>query len=95
MNTGSKKQRFFKLYFATRGGRPSPRIFIYYDRRPLAIPAVFEKDRYYFRLPLGLEEKMIAGELIADFSYAESPTEIGVGKTLKTPCSLILSDRYD
>jgi hypothetical protein len=95
MTVRSKKQSFFKLYFATGGYHPSPRIYIYYDRKPLYVPAIFEKDRYYFRLPRSLEEKMMAGDLIADFSYTEIPHQTNLSKRMNTPCSIILSDRYE
>ena len=95
MSVRSHQQSFYKLYFATSGSRPSPRIYMYYGCKPLYLPAVFDKDRYYFRLPRQLEEKMLAGELIADFTYAELPLQLGASTRIKTPCSIILSDRYE
>jgi hypothetical protein len=90
----SRTQSFFKLYFAKGDCEPSQRIYIYYDRRPLSLPATFEKDRYHFRLPRVLEDKMMAGDLVADFSYTELPPQMGVSKRMNTPFSIILSDRY-
>ena len=59
-------------------------------------PATFERDRYSFALPKNLEEKMIAGDLIADFKYVELPERMLVGgKRIKVPDSIILEDRYE
>jgi hypothetical protein len=89
------KTNFFKLYFAAAQFTPKGQIYVYYNSRPLYSPAVFDEDRYYFSLPKNLEEKLIAGELIADFSYTELPFAMGTSKHMKTPCSIILSDRYE
>ena len=86
---------FFKLYFAASRYRPPSQIYIFYNRRPLYTPAFFERDRYRFVLPRELEEKMQAGELIADFSFTELPLDQDIGKRMATPCSIILSDRYE
>lgn len=69
---------------------------VFYKGRPLYCPATFEKDRYYFTLPKNLEEKMIAGELFADFAYADLPQCFLIGgKRLRYPSSITLSDRYE
>jgi hypothetical protein len=84
--------KFYKLYTPPAGRRPDPKIDVYYDGRPLFVSAVFESDRYSFRLPLNLSDKMITGNLYADLCY--SAPELG-SKRNPTPVSIILSDRYD
>jgi len=86
---------FYKLYFGVSKYRPPGQLYIFYNRRPLYRPAFFDKDRYRFVLPRGLEEKMLAGELIADFSYTELPLDMSKVKRSPTPCSIILSERYE
>lgn len=89
------KPNFFKLYFGPPKILPPSRIYLYYKRRPLYCPAVFEKDRYAFALPKNLEDKMLTGDLIADFDYADAPRGAFVtGSRVKIPASIILSDRY-
>ena len=90
------KADFFKLYFGAPSIIPPSRIYIYYKGRPLYCPAVYEKDRYSFALPKGLDDKMRAGELIADFTYADLPSgAYFAGKRLRVPQSIFLSDRYE
>ena len=90
------KPDFFKLYFGPPKVLPPSRIYLYYRGRPLYCPAVFAKDRYAFALPKNLEEKMIAGELIADFRYVDVPRGVVTGeKRLKVPEAIVLSDRYE
>ncbi len=87
---------FFKLYFAAPKILPPSQIYIYYNGRPLYCPAVFKKDRYAFALPKNLEEKMLAGELIADFAYADLPRGAYLaGRRVRIPESIVLSDRYE
>jgi len=87
---------FFKLYFAAAKVTPPSRIFIYYNGRPLYCPAVFQRDRYSFALPKNLEEKMLAGELFADFRYTDLPADLVIGgKRVRVPESIVLSDRYE
>lgn len=90
------KPNFFKLYFGPSSLLPPSRIYLYYNGRPLYCPAVFNKDRYAFALPKNLEEKMLAGELFADFNYVVLPRGAFSGKrSITVPESIILSDRYD
>jgi len=87
---------FFKLYFAANKLTPPSRIYLFYNGRPLYSPATFERDRYSFALPKNLEEKMIAGKLIADFNYVDVPSGMPVGgRPVKVPGSIILADRYE
>ncbi len=87
---------FFKLYFAASKVIPPSRIYLFYKGRPLYCPATFDRDRYSFALPKNLEEKMIAGELIADFHYVDMPSDLLVGgKRVRVPDSIILDDRYE
>ena len=95
MKIDPKKQEFFKLLSITGPDSPRERIYVYYRSRPLYSPAYFDRDRYYFGLPLDLREKMIAGELIADFNYLEWPMDGVLSMRARTPCSILLSDRYD
>jgi hypothetical protein len=96
MDYRSGRPNFFKLYFAASRITPPSRIYLFYKGRPLYCPAVFEKDRYSFALPKNLEEKMIAGELFADFRYLDLPREIlAGGKRVRVPDSIILTDRYE
>jgi len=89
------RPNFFKLYFAAQTVTPPSRIYLYYNGRPLYCPAMFERDRYSFALPRNLEEKMIAGELFADFRYADLPSDLVVGgKRVRVPESIVLCDRY-
>jgi len=89
------KTDFFKLYYAVPKITPPSRIYLYYYGRPLYCPAVFETDRYAFALPKNLEEKMLAGDLIADFAYAAVPRGMFyAGKRVRIPESIVLSDRY-
>lgn len=93
--TTSNRKSFFKLYTPRSECRPEPRIYVYYKGRPLYLPAVFENDRYVFRLPLNLLDKMMSGGLYADFNYTEMPYDDGLLKNRSmTPVSLVLSDRY-
>ena len=90
------KPDFFKLYFGPPKILPPSRIYLYYNGRPLYCPAVFDKDRYAFALPKNLEEKMLAGELIADFAYAAVPRGAFYGgKPVRIPEAIVLSDRYE
>ena len=87
---------FFKLYFAVTKVTPPSRIYLYYNGRPLYCPAVFQRDRYSFALPKNLEEKMLAGELFADFRYTGLPGDLVVGgKRIRVPESIVLHDRYE
>ena len=87
---------FFKLYFAAPKIIPPSRIYLFYKGRPLYCPATFDCDRYSFALPKNLEEKMIAGELFADFNYTELPRNfMADGKRVRIPGSIVLSDRYE
>jgi hypothetical protein len=89
------KPNFFKLYFGSRKILPPSRIYLYYKGRPLYCPAMFEKDRYAFALPKNLEEKMLTGDLIADFDYKDAPRGAFLdGSRVKIPASITLSDRY-
>jgi len=90
------RPNFFKLYFASARVTPPSRIYLFYNGRPLYSPAMFERDRYSFALPKNLEEKMLAGELFADYKYTDLPRDIFVdGKRVKVPDSIILLDRYE
>lgn len=92
---GSKPD-FFKLYFGPPKILPPSAIYLYYNGRPLYGPAVFDKDRYAFALPKNLAEKMRAGELVADFHYADFPRGAFFGgKRVRIPESIVLSDRYE
>ena len=87
---------FFKLYFSAPRIIPPRRIYLFYRGRPLYCPAEFDSDRYSFVLPKDLEEKMIAGELIADFRYVDLPDIMRAGgKRVKVPESIVLEDRYE
>lgn len=91
-----RRTNFFKLYFAAPKVLPPSRIYLFYRGRPLYCPATFELDRYSFALPKNLEDKMIAGELIADFKYVDLPERMLVGgKRVRVPGSIILEDRYE
>jgi len=75
---------------------PPSRIYLYYKGRPIYRPATFESDRYSFALPKNLEEKMIAGELFADFNFAVLPNSfVAGGRPVRVPESITLSDRYE
>ena len=90
------RPNFFKLYFASPKIIPPSRIYLFYKGRPLYCPATFEKDRYSFALPKNLEEKMLAGELFADFRYTDLPREmLAGGNRVRVPDSIILTDRYE
>ncbi len=83
---------FFKLYTPPKGRIPHRNIYLYYRGRPLYATAVFDNDRYMFRLPLNLREKMITGNIYADFNFV---SEENRRTRSLTPEALILSDRYD
>ena len=90
------RSNFYKLYHASSKVTPPSRIYLFYMGRPLYCPATFERDRYSFALPKNLEEKMLAGELIADFNYAELPDRFLIGgRRVRVPDSIILEDRYE
>lgn len=90
------RTNFYKLYFAAARVTPPSRIYLFYRGRPLYCPAIFERDRYSFALPKNLEEKMIAGDLIADFKYVDLPSGMLVGGIrIRVPDSIILEDRYE
>ena len=90
------RTNFFKLYFAAPRVIPPSRIYLFYRGRPLYCPATFDHDRYSFALPKNLEDKMIAGKLIADFKYVEQPERLRVGgKRVRVLESIILDDRYE
>lgn len=82
--------KFYKLYTPPVGRRPKAKINVYYRGLPLFVEAVFEQDRYSFRLPLNLRDKMMTGNLFADLCYTDSGS-----KWNPTPVSMVLSDRYD
>jgi len=90
------RSSFFKLYFASSKIIPPSRIYLFYQGRPLYGQATFRNDRYSFELPRILEEKMLAGALIADFHYADLPGELIIARTCnRVPRSIVLSDRYE
>ena len=84
--------KFYKLYTPPAGRKPETKISVYYRGLPLYADAVFEEDRYSFKLPLNLSDKMITGNLCADLCYAARTRGVA---PIRTPVSLILSDRYD
>jgi len=51
--------RFYKLYTPPADRKPQAKLNVYYHGLPLYVEAVFEQDRYCFRLPLNLREKMV------------------------------------
>ena len=83
---------FFKLYSPPKGVAPRKNIRLFYMGIPLYNTAVFENDRYVFKLPLNLREKMTTGNIYADFRLIRDDN-VRVGPA--TPEALILSDRYD
>jgi len=89
-----KSQRCEKIIFGNFKGVPRPEIYVYYRGLPLSRPATFEGDRYAFRLPVNLEEKLLAGGLIADFCYSEFPLNEKESKRAESPVSIVLSERY-
>jgi hypothetical protein len=91
-----RRPSFFKLYFASSKVIPPSRLYLFYEGRPLYCPATFRTDRYSFELPRNLEEKMLAGELIADFSYEELSGRLLTGrKSPPVPGCIVLRDRYE
>ena len=84
--------KFYKLYTPPAGRRPRAKLNVYYHGLPLFVEAVFEQDRYCFRLPVNLRDKMITGNLYADLCYTDSAAG---SKWNPTPVSMVLSDRYD
>ena len=89
------RQTFYKLVFGTFKAPLQKQLRIYFNGIPLHVPARFEIDRYVFPLPLNLAEKLLAGELIADFSFAELSETLDLhGKSSESPTSIILSERY-
>lgn len=84
--------KFFKLYTPPIGSKPTAQIKMYYRGLPLFAAAVFEDDRYSFKLPLNLSDKMMAGDLYADLLFPERGS---ARSTANTPVSIVLSDRYD
>ena len=96
MDYRKTRPNFFKLYFAAPKMIPPSRIYLFYHGCPLYCPATFDRDRYSFALPKNLEEKMIAGDLIADFKYVDLPERFRIGgKRVRVPESIILDDRYE
>ena len=83
---------FFKLYTPPTGSVPRKKIALFYHGIPLYATAIFENDRYVFRLPLNLRDKMSTGNMYADFRLIKDD-EAPLG--FPTPEALILSDRYD
>lgn len=83
---------FFKLYSPPSGRTPPSNISLYYRGVPLYAKAVFAHDRYLFRLPVNLREKMITGNMYADFVFSSEEKR---RVSDPTPEALILSDRYD
>ena len=83
---------FFKLYSPPKGVTPRKSIRLFYMGIPLYNTAVFESDRYVFKLPLNLRDKMTTGNMCADFQLLKGDN-VNFGPA--TPEALILSDRYD
>lgn len=84
---------FFKLYTPPKGSIPNQNLDLYYQGRPLYSTAVFSADRYVFQLPLNLRDKMINGNMHADFHFVCG--QHGETRNSSMPDALILSDRYD
>jgi len=84
-------QKFYKLVFGSFRSTPH-QLPIFFEGIPLHFPAKFDGDRYIFSLPLNLAEKMVAGELIADFCYSEVKNR--PNETSNSPTFILLSERY-
>lgn len=86
---------FFKFYVPNIGARPNQKIAIYYKSVPLHYPAEFAADRYVFRLPKNLADKLLAGDLCVDFSISEYPDAGASPKYFSNiPRCLVITDRY-
>lgn len=79
---------YFKLYSPRNRSRAKRVIDIVYHDERVEAKAVFDGDRYRFSLPPDLDQKMITGELEADFKFAPA------ADTVPAPVSLVLFDRY-
>jgi hypothetical protein len=91
---GKRKPNFYKLFFRRSDTPPPDQIYLFHKGMPLYTPATFRDDRYVFVLPKNLEDKMLAGALVADFSYTELSQSV-VNKHAKIPVFIVLSDRYE
>ena len=79
---------FFKLYHPQHPSRAKREIDIQYYETQIEAKAVFHDDRYTFSLPPELDQKMMAGEIEADFRLAPS------ADLTPAPVCLVLTDRY-
>ena len=88
------RQQFYKLIFSPSRSANRERIYLFYRGVPLVSQAEFAGDRYVFQLPKNLEEKMMAGDPIADLCFSEAP-DPGPARSLRTkvPACILLSDR--
>jgi len=94
--TVSGRKYYYKVYFGSLKLPTNTQIYVYYRGIPLYSPATFFGDRYVFSLPVNLEHKMLAGQLIADFSYDVIPNwRRAREKPGGAPTSILLSDRYE
>ncbi|MGH9947340.1 MAG: hypothetical protein ACRD6X_09085 [Pyrinomonadaceae bacterium] len=95
MKTQTTLVTFHKLLLVGQKCLPGSEIYVFFNGYPLPRRAVFRGDRYSFPLPIELKEKMIAGNLIADFSYAPFPDDPWLsGQPAQAPTSIVLSERY-
>jgi hypothetical protein len=79
--------KYFKLY-TRKDFLLWESIDIFYGDKPVNTKAIFDGDRYTFSLPPELDEKMITGDLEADFLFDNNKGRSTV------PVSLVLTDRY-
>ncbi len=90
-----KTTKFEKIIFGAIRGIPRNEIYVYFNGMPLFARARFEGDRYSFLLPKNLKDKMLSGQLIADFTYTDRPGDIHRTPTAATPTAIVLSERYN
>ena len=84
---------FYKLIYGQFRSRPRSELGIFYEGIPLYFKARLAGDRYVFHLPLNLAEKLLGGNLVADFGYSDLTG--GQDTISKSPTSILVSERYE
>lgn len=95
MLANQNQNHFFKFYDPHSDRTPPGELSIYYRSMPLRSRALFVGNRYAFRLPVNLAEKLLNGALYVDLNFTELPyIDVREKRRSETPVSLVISDRY-
>jgi|RhiMethySRZTD1v2_1073278.scaffolds.fasta_scaffold222430_2 hypothetical protein len=87
-----KRTTFYKLIYGQFNSKPSRELGIFYEAYLSLFQGAACGARYAFHLPLNLAEKLLGGNLIADFGYSDVSDSFDT--ISKSPTSILLSERY-